>query len=114
MDVYTKIYEILDGRYIPEIPKNNNLEDLCVYYFYINNKNFYKNNEIDLHNIIGRFVETLLDSVYDYCINNNIKRINIISGIGNVVRPKVKKYLNYYNMKYVMKNPGNFDVEIYD
>ena len=114
MDLYTKIYEIMNRERIPVLPTNNNLEDLCCYYFYINNINFDKNNEIDLHNIFGRFVETLLDSVYDYCINNNIKRINIISGNGNVVRPKVKKYLNYYTMKYVMKNPGNFDVEIYD
>ena len=32
MDLYTKIYEIMNRERIPVLPTNNNLEDLCCYY----------------------------------------------------------------------------------
>ena len=54
-----------------------------------------------------------MDSIYDYCIDNYIKNINIITGNGKVLKPIVKKYLDFYNMKYTMENKGNFCVDIY-
>ena len=112
MDLYTKIYEIISKKYYPELPKNKNLEDLCCYYFYVNNINFNRNNEIDLHNIIGKFVDTILDSIYDYCVEHQISEISIITGNGKVIKPKVRKYLIFYNMEYYMENNGKYVIKI--
>ena len=112
MILYNKIYEILNQKYIPSI-SNNNLQEICCYRFYKNNNYFHKNKEIDLHKIIGVYVTEIMDAIYDYCMNNYIQKINIITGNGNVLKPKVKKYLEFYNMRYMMKNKGNFYINIY-
>ena len=113
MNFYNKIYEIIDKKYIPTMPINNNLEDMCCYYFYRNNIYFHQNNQFDLHQIVGIYINEIMDSIYDYCMNNYIKNINIITGNGKVLKPIVKKYLDFYNMKYTMENKGNFCVDIY-
>ena len=111
MDMYNKIYNILDKQYFPE--KSNNLEDRYCYYFYQNNLYFNDNNTIDLHNIIGKYVNDIMDSIYDFCMENYIPQINIITGNGKVLKPKVKKYLEFYSMNYKMENSGNFKIHIY-
>lgn len=109
--MYDKIYNILDKKYLP--PYSENLEDKCCYYFYHNNINFENNNTIDLHHIIGKYVNDIMDSIYDFCMENYISQINIVTGNGKVLKPKVKKYLDLYNMKYEMQNSGNFKIYIY-
>ena len=109
--MYDKIYNILEKKYFPQYSEN--LEDKCCYYFYQNNIYFEDNNTIDLHHIIGKYVNDIMDSVYDFCMENYISQVNIITGNGKVLKPKVKKYLESYNMKYEMENSGNFRINIY-
>tara|TARA_B100000524_G_C23470365_1_gene305864 strand:- start:214 stop:543 length:330 start_codon:yes stop_codon:yes gene_type:complete len=109
--MYDKIYNILEKKYFPQYSEN--LEDKCCYYFYQNNLYFEDNNTIDLHHIIGKYVNDIMDSIYDFCMENYISQINIVTGNGKVLKPKVIKYLDLYNMKYEMQNSGNFKIYIY-
>jgi len=136
MTVYSNIYNILVGEYIPEDVKNNiynvNLrmnncnnsitiidllkeknelfEKKCYYNFWLNNKN--TTNKFDLHNIQSSFVNDILDAIYDYCIYNEIRQYFIITGKGTIIKPKVIKYLKEYNMKYDLENSGLIYIKI--
>lgn len=133
MDLYSKVYNILDSKLIPnecsnkllEINnkiisnrikinkltapyyieendklyklKNDIIDDISCYNFYSNNE---KLNSYDLHGIYGHQVESFLDAIFDYNIENNNVIFKIITGKGSVIKPKVIKYLKFYNVKY--------------
>ena len=133
MDLYSKVYNILNNKLIPNECSNKLLEinnkiisnkikinkltapyyteendrlfklkediidDISCYHFYSNNE---KLNSYDLHGIYGHQVEAFLDAIFDYSYQNNNYSFKIITGNGHVIKPKVIKYLKFYNVKY--------------
>lgn len=133
MDLYSKVYNILDNKLIPNECSNKLLEInnkiisnrlkinklTASYYIEENDKlfklkediiddiscyNFYSNNEklnsYDLHGIYGNQVDSFLDAIFDYNSERNNSNFKIITGNGHVIKPKVIKYLRFYNVKY--------------
>ena len=133
------IYGILDKSYIPKnrIDDYNRIIDLINYYknkkrtkytsMYISDKiikllnkrdkvydeifaySFCKSHnkkEYDLHGALSYQIYDILDALFDY----NTSSFEIITGNGNVVKPKVIKYLKYFNIKYTFTNSGKIKI----
>ena len=77
--------------------KQNIIDDISCYRFYNNIKNNY---EYDLHGIYSNQVNSFLDAIFDYNILIKRFKFKIITGNGNVLKPKVIKYLNYYKVQF--------------
>lgn len=77
--------------------KYNIIDEISCFEFYYNLKD--KNN-YDLHGIYGYQVNTFLDAIFDYNIFINQKSFNIITGNGNVIKPKTIKYLKLFKVKF--------------
>ena len=89
-----KIKELFEEKY-------NIIDEISCYEFYSN----LKNNEIyDLHGIYGYQVDDFLDAIFDYNIFNKKFKFNIITGNGNVIKPKTIKYLKFFDINFEVSN----------
>jgi len=87
------------------------MDEISSYNFYLKNKN--SNNNFDLHEMYGYQINSVLDAIFDYCILKEIKSFHIITGNGNVIKPKVIKYLKYFNVSFKFINNGLLNVNKY-
>ena len=89
-----RIKELYDEKY-------NIIDEISCYEFYRNLKD---NENYDLHGIYGYQVNDFLDAIFEFNILNNQRKFNIITGNGNVIKPKTIKYLNYFSVNFEIKN----------
>ncbi len=70
--------------------------------FYNNNYNYFSNlNIVDMHGLYSQEMVDILDSLYYFWIEKNIKIIDIIIGNGNrILYKKLIEYLKKWNIKY--------------
>lgn len=94
-----RLKELLEDR-------KNIIDDISCYKFYRINKN---KDIYDLHGIYGNQIESFLDAIFDYNYEDKNKKFMIITGMGNVLVPKVKKYLDYFDIEYIKKD-GYFNI----
>ena len=117
---YTKLYDInklihntklksnkITALYYSEkvkelyIKKYTIIDDISCYQFYCNLKDRYN---YDLHGIYGYQVDRFLDAIFDYNISVNQNKFNLITGNGNVIKPKTIKYLKYFSINFEINN----------
>ena len=77
------------------------IDEISCFTFYSNLKD---RETYDLHGIYGYQVNDFLDAIFDYNISNNQNKFNIITGNGNVIKPKTIKYLKYFSVNFEINN----------
>lgn len=85
-----RVKELYEKKYII-------IDDISCYEFYCNLKD---RLNYDLHGIYGYQVDQFLDAIFDYNISVNQYKFNIITGNGNVIKPKAIKYLKYFSVNF--------------
>lgn len=97
------LYKIRNDNVQPQKFKYQYLGSLEI--FNLNNQYYYPNLlTVDMHGLYVHEMIDILDALYYYWLNNNVKRINIITGKGNgILYKKLIKYCKYWDLKYYEK-----------
>ena len=97
------LYKIRNDNVQPQKFKYQYLGSLEI--FNLNNQCYYPNLlTVDMHGLYVQEMIDILDSLYYYWLNNNVKKVNIITGKGNgILYKKLIKYCKDWDLKYYEK-----------
>ena len=79
--------------------------------FIVQNSKF--NKTYDLHGCISPGLDEILDAIIDYNYENKIISFYIITGNGNIIKPKVNSYLKKNKFFNKIINPGCFEIKLF-
>lgn len=108
--IKNKITKLTSGYYSIEIKKLENkryelIDKNTAFEFYQKNNNM-TSYYFDLHGLLGYQINSVLDAIFDFCYNKNIKQLFLITGNGNVVKNKTISYLKYFGIQFKFENNG--------
>ena len=110
----TYIYKIKGKTHYLKLNKQNKfkwLQQYNAHTFISNNLNF--DDSYDLHGCISPGLFDILDAILDYNFKKKTYSFFLITGNGNIVKPKVISYLKKNNLSNKKINIGCIEIKLF-